>query len=227
MIRCLPHDPVFASRNGTPVNENNMAKRILKPIGTALDMPWLSWHVFRHTHSTLTKTLEMHVNDRMALMGHASAEMTDRYTHEDRERMRAGVETISNRIWKPEKAINVIDIASIRSQKKKNSATSGNGNRFDFQRKSGSTTEALLAEQKGRRFESSRAYQPSNRINNLKAGLQHNNVPEPLLRAAFCTILATNWQPRRNVAKCSARLPSGVGHRMGVRSPAPRALVPL
>ncbi len=63
----------------------------------------------------------MHVNDRMALMGHASAEMTDRYTQEDRERMRAGVETISNRIWKPEKAINVIDIASIRNQKKKNS----------------------------------------------------------------------------------------------------------
>ncbi len=116
-----PNDPVFASRNGTPVNENNMAKRILKPIGTALDMPWLSWHAFRHTHSTLTKTLQMHVNDRMALMGHASAEMTDRYTHEDRERMRAGVEAISSRIWKPETAANVIDIASIRKQKKNNS----------------------------------------------------------------------------------------------------------
>jgi hypothetical protein len=84
-------------------------------------MPWVSWHVFRHTHSTLTKTVDMHVNDRMALMGHASAEMTDRYTHDDRERMRAGVEAISRRIWKPETAANVIDITTIRHGKKKNS----------------------------------------------------------------------------------------------------------
>jgi hypothetical protein len=39
------------------------------------------------------------------LMGHGSIEMTDRYTHEDLERMRAGVEVLTQRIlatnWQP------------------------------------------------------------------------------------------------------------------------------
>ena len=145
-----PNDPVFASRNGTPVNENNMAKRILKPIGTALDMPWLSWHVFRHTHSTLTKTLEMHVNDRMALMGYASAEMTDRYTHEDLERMRAGVETISNRIWKPRKQSTSSTSRAFATRKRRILGTSGQREPIRSSKESDSTTEALLAEQKVR-----------------------------------------------------------------------------
>ncbi|MGE5647786.1 MAG: hypothetical protein ACM336_18580, partial [Acidobacteriota bacterium] len=37
--------------------------------------------------------------DRMALMGHGAIETTDRYTHEDRERMRAGNEQIIERIF--------------------------------------------------------------------------------------------------------------------------------
>jgi len=100
-----PDDFVFSSSAGTAVNENNLAKRTLKRVGTALGMPWLSWHVFRHTHATLTKTVGMSDTDRMRLMGHASMEMTDRYTHEDLERTRAGLELVTERIlatsWQP------------------------------------------------------------------------------------------------------------------------------
>jgi hypothetical protein len=101
------------------------------------------------------------VNDRMALMGHAWAEMTDRYTHEDRERMRAGVEAISSRIWKPETAANVVDIATLRNRKKHDS-----GNQLATKVISGANNKrVMLIEQvvcgaKGRRFESYRAYQP-------------------------------------------------------------------
>lgn len=42
-------DFVLISEAGTPVNETNIASRRLKRIGGDLQMPWLSWHVFRRT----------------------------------------------------------------------------------------------------------------------------------------------------------------------------------
>jgi len=44
-----PDDYVLVSHIGTPVNENNLVARRLKPIGKGLQMPWLSWQVFRRT----------------------------------------------------------------------------------------------------------------------------------------------------------------------------------
>lgn len=37
-----PDDLVFASRKGTPLNENNLLRRVIKPIAMQLGMPWLS-----------------------------------------------------------------------------------------------------------------------------------------------------------------------------------------
>ncbi len=48
-----PEDFVLASRNGTPISQENAGARKLKKIGTALDMPWLSWDVFHRTHFAL------------------------------------------------------------------------------------------------------------------------------------------------------------------------------
>jgi len=44
-----PDDFVLVSEAGTPVNETNIACRRLKAVGNELNMPWLSWHVFRRT----------------------------------------------------------------------------------------------------------------------------------------------------------------------------------
>jgi integrase len=44
-----PDDFVLVSEAGTPVNETNIASRRLKAVGNDLNMPWLSWHVFRRT----------------------------------------------------------------------------------------------------------------------------------------------------------------------------------
>jgi integrase len=89
---------VFASRNGTPLNENNLLRRVVKPIAVRLDMPWLSWHVFRHTHATLGEQIGMALSDRQAQMGHGDVRMTMHYTHSDLERRRAGVEAMSERL---------------------------------------------------------------------------------------------------------------------------------
>jgi integrase len=93
-----PDDLVFASRNGTPLNENNLLRRVIKPIAVKLGLPWLSWHVFRHTHATLGEQIGMALSDRQAQMGHGDVRMTMHYTHSDMERRRAGVEAMSERL---------------------------------------------------------------------------------------------------------------------------------
>ena len=80
------------------MNERNLLGRIIKPIATKLGMPWLSWHVFRHTHATLGEEIGMTLSDRQAQMGHGDVRMTLHYTHSDLERRRAAVEAMANRL---------------------------------------------------------------------------------------------------------------------------------
>jgi integrase len=97
--RCVgPDDLVFASRKGTPLNENNLLRRVLKPAAKRLDMGWLSWHCFRHTHATLGEQIGMALSDRQAQMGHGDVRMTLHYTHSDLDRRRAAVETMTERL---------------------------------------------------------------------------------------------------------------------------------
>ena len=52
-----PDDFVLASRNGTPINAENLVARRLKSIGGSLEMPWLSWWVFHRTGINLRSEL--------------------------------------------------------------------------------------------------------------------------------------------------------------------------
>ncbi|MGC9973442.1 MAG: tyrosine-type recombinase/integrase [Bryobacteraceae bacterium] len=89
---------MFASKNGTPLVERNLTRRILKPVGVRLGMPWLSWHVFRRSHSTFGEQIGVALSDRQAQMGHADVGMTLHYTHSDLERRRAAIEAIATRL---------------------------------------------------------------------------------------------------------------------------------
>jgi integrase len=95
-----PDDPVFASKTGRPMDEHNTAKRTLKKIGAKLGMPWLSWHAFRRTHTTLADQLEMTAGDRMAMMGHADFRMTTQYTQVDMKRRREVIERMAEKLLK-------------------------------------------------------------------------------------------------------------------------------
>lgn len=89
-------DFVFAGARGRGLNENNLRARVLAPIGKTLELPFnLSWHIFRHTHATLSEQLGMQLSDRQANMGHSAAAMTMHYTHADLERRRAGLEQLA------------------------------------------------------------------------------------------------------------------------------------
>jgi integrase len=91
-------DLVFASGNGTPLSENNIRNRYLKPAGERLGMPWLGWHAFRHTHATLGEQIGMTLSDRQAQMGHGDVRMTMHYTHSDLNRRRVAVEAITEKL---------------------------------------------------------------------------------------------------------------------------------
>jgi integrase len=89
-----PDDIVFASRNGTPVDANNVRNRAFKRASAALGFH-VNWHAFRHTCATWAESVGMMMSDRVALMGHGGAVMTQYYTHEDLNRQRAGVELMA------------------------------------------------------------------------------------------------------------------------------------
>jgi integrase len=61
-----PEDFVLVSEAGTPVNETNIASRRLKSVGQELDMPWLSWHVFRRTRKDYLERYGGRFVDRLA-----------------------------------------------------------------------------------------------------------------------------------------------------------------
>lgn len=90
-----PDDPVFSSSAGTPLNECNLMRRVIKPAAVALGMPWVSWHVFRHTHATPGEQAGMSLSDRQAQLGHADPRMTRHYTHSDLERRRPWIEKMA------------------------------------------------------------------------------------------------------------------------------------
>lgn len=83
-----PDDPLFASRNGTPVDQHNVSNRHFKPLTKKLGFP-VTWHGFRRAHSTFAGQLEgIALEDRIAGMGHSDAAMTLHYSIEDVERRR-------------------------------------------------------------------------------------------------------------------------------------------
>lgn len=86
--------PVFAARNGNPLDGHNVAKRYLKEAGKKIGCPWVSFHCLRHTAASRTDQF-LTVAQKQALLGHASAAMTGRYTHPDLEQVRAGMEKAS------------------------------------------------------------------------------------------------------------------------------------
>lgn len=89
-----PDDYVFIGRTGAPIDAHNTNSRLFKRISAAIGAK-LTWHVLRHSCATFAEAVGMQRSDRVALMGHGSGKITDRYTHADIERQRGSVERIA------------------------------------------------------------------------------------------------------------------------------------
>jgi integrase len=100
-----PYDPVFASRNGTPLDQPNISNRVFKRAGSKLGMPWLSWHCFRRTTATMADQLGMGTGDRKGLLGHSTAAMATLHVQKDADRHRAALEELAGRLVKKDDRI--------------------------------------------------------------------------------------------------------------------------
>lgn len=94
---CVDTFPVFANQSClTPLDQHNLAARVLKPAAKALKMPWVSWHCLRRTNATLADQAGLTMSERQKMLGHASAAMTMHYTIPELQAVRGRVETMVN-----------------------------------------------------------------------------------------------------------------------------------
>lgn len=61
------NDFVLVSRAGKPINQINVAARRLKSIGDQLEIPWLSWQVFRRTRARLLHEFGAQLQHELAM----------------------------------------------------------------------------------------------------------------------------------------------------------------
>ncbi len=94
-MRVQPDDLVFPNRRGKAYRESNLLKRILQPAGEAAGIGKVTWHQFRHIHSSILHDLGVPVKIAQQQLGHASVETTlNFYTHVIPETHRQAVQNL-------------------------------------------------------------------------------------------------------------------------------------
>lgn len=97
-----PNDPVFAAqKNGQPINADNILRKKVKPALLDLGLPPdLDLHSLRHFQATIADQAGLTEGERQRILGHASRNMTARYTHAELEHARAAFETVGDQFKK-------------------------------------------------------------------------------------------------------------------------------
>jgi integrase len=70
------NDPVFASLKGTPLNADNLRRRVVQPVVEEIGAPWASFHTFRHTCASLLFSRGANAVQVQRWLGHHSAAFT-------------------------------------------------------------------------------------------------------------------------------------------------------
>jgi len=92
---CGEDQPVFAGQTGSRLDAHNVGQRSLKTAGEAIGCPWVSWHVLRHTASTLGDIAGLTPAEKQKILGHRQLQMSIRYTHPEAEQVRGKLELIA------------------------------------------------------------------------------------------------------------------------------------
>ncbi|MCW2961747.1 MAG: hypothetical protein JWM90_2134 [Thermoleophilia bacterium] len=75
-------ETVFQTTTGTPMSQNNILRRVLKPAAIEIGMPWATLHALRHTFATRCFRNGCNLKQVQALLGHHSAAFTlETYVH--------------------------------------------------------------------------------------------------------------------------------------------------
>jgi integrase len=95
-----PGDIVFGNRKGDPFRESKLLTRVLQPAAEAAGLGRVTWHQFRHIHSSLLNDLKVPVKIAQEQLGHGSISTTlNIYTHVVDESHRAAVAAVEERLF--------------------------------------------------------------------------------------------------------------------------------
>lgn len=70
------HDPVFATRTGTPLDYACLYNRVLKPAARRAGVPWVAFHTLRHTCATMLFRNGLNAKQVQMWLGHHSPAFT-------------------------------------------------------------------------------------------------------------------------------------------------------
>lgn len=93
-------DLVFGNRQGNPLRQTKLLQRVLQPAAEAAALGRVTWHQFRHIHSSLLNDLRVPVKIAQEQLGHAAIATTlGIYTHVVEASHRSAVEAVEERLF--------------------------------------------------------------------------------------------------------------------------------
>lgn len=95
-----PDDLVFGNTKGDPFREAKLLQRVLQPAAVRVGLGHVTWHQFRHIHSSLLNDLRVPAKIAQEQLGHASISTTlGIYTHVVDASHRSAVEAVEERLF--------------------------------------------------------------------------------------------------------------------------------
>jgi integrase len=91
---------VFPNRLGEPMRESKLLGRVLQPAAERAGLGRVTWHQFRHIHSSLLNDLRVPVKIAQEQLGHASIQTTlNIYTHVVDASHRQAIEALERELF--------------------------------------------------------------------------------------------------------------------------------
>src|SRR5260221_10774920 len=93
-------DLVFPNKAGEPLRESKLLERVLQPAAERAGLGRVTWHQFRHIHSSLLNDLRVPVKIAQEQLGHASISTTlNIYTHVVDASHRQAIEALERQLF--------------------------------------------------------------------------------------------------------------------------------
>ena len=100
VTRREPENLVFGNKRGDPLRESKVLTKVLQPAAKKVGLGRVTWHQFRHVHSSLLNDLKVPVKIAQEQLGHASISTTlNIYTHVVDASHRRAVEEVEERLF--------------------------------------------------------------------------------------------------------------------------------
>jgi integrase len=114
--RTAPEDLVFSTQTGKPMRESKILTELLQPAAVEAGLGRVTWHQFRHIHSSLLNDLKIPPKIAQEQLGHASIQTTlNIYTHVVDASHRKAIEAVERELFPsvPKSADQLVDAVPV------------------------------------------------------------------------------------------------------------------